>query len=103
MNGTCRNCGKRREVRSARRFGGGNYRRPGRYYSSSICQECAHDLLTNYPPNRGQSTISRWDVLSLRRAWPLTNHEHEPWQIRLHSAGGLYCAACGADAAKASL
>lgn len=49
----CRECGKRerdgvreRQVLSVRRFGGGNYRQAGRNYDSSICVECATDIVS---------------------------------------------------------
>lgn len=45
---TCRDCGKKesdkRILLSVRRYGGGNYRRPGRVQHSSICVECAMEM-----------------------------------------------------------
>lgn len=38
--GQCRNCMKKRPVVSIQRYGGGTYRRPGRWYRTSICREC---------------------------------------------------------------
>jgi hypothetical protein len=43
--GQCRHCGRRREVASISRSGGGTYRRGGRSYSSSICIECAVSIV----------------------------------------------------------
>lgn len=43
--GTCSQCKRRRDVFPAQRYGGGNYRRPHRYYRSSVCAECAVDHL----------------------------------------------------------
>lgn len=47
VDGVCRSCMKRREVFSITRRGGGNYRRGGRTYRSSICLECAVTLHEN--------------------------------------------------------
>lgn len=48
----CRSCRKKeregvreRQVLSVRRFGGGNWRQAGRNYDSSICVECATDIV----------------------------------------------------------
>lgn len=43
--GVCRSCLRRRPVFSIFRRGGGTYRRGGRSYRSSICGECAVDLV----------------------------------------------------------
>ena len=43
--GRCTECGRRRDVISASRLGGGNYRRPSRWYSTSVCLECAGSAL----------------------------------------------------------
>lgn len=50
----------------ASRFGGGTYRRPGRYYASSICEECASRLLASVTP--GHTKVSRWGIHSLKHA-----------------------------------
>lgn len=39
--GKCSECKRRRLVGSAQRYGGGDYRRPSRWYHTSICEECA--------------------------------------------------------------
>ena len=61
--GKCRNCLRRRETFTASRFGGGNYRRPGRFYSSQLCLECAEGLLARIQP--GHLTVSRWSNTSI--------------------------------------
>ena len=71
--GKCGQCGMRREVKDVSRHGGGTYRRAGRMYDSSICQECAHSLLPRV--GRGQTTHDRWSISGLRRAWPLPEEQ----------------------------
>lgn len=61
--GTCRDCLRRRPVYRGSRYGGGNYRRPGRNYSSSICGECAVENLRSATP--GHTSSARWDVATL--------------------------------------
>lgn len=51
--GTCAHCKRRREVYSCQRFGGGSYRRGGRYYRSSICGDCAVSLIRYLPYHAG--------------------------------------------------
>jgi hypothetical protein len=65
--GKCNECGKHREVRTASHFGGGSYKRPGRWYRSSICEECALRLIASLTP--GHSSVSRWGIVTLRNAW----------------------------------
>jgi hypothetical protein len=65
--GTCRNCGRRRDVFSAQRHGGGNYRRPGRLYSSSICMECAKGLIEYVSPDHSYVGGNRWSARSIER------------------------------------
>lgn len=72
MNGTakvtCRNCERRVEftaAHTASRFGGGNYRRAGRYYPSTICTECVLDLAPRL--RVGASTVDRWGGFTLQR------------------------------------
>ncbi len=60
----CAHCGRKRPTYGIGRFGGGTYRRGGRTYWSSICGECATDLLEYVTP--GQSSTSRYSVVSLR-------------------------------------
>lgn len=67
MNGRCGNCGLRREVYGISRFGGGTYRRAGRYYRGSICAECVEELLGYVPADSGQTQVSRYPVSALRR------------------------------------
>ena len=43
--GRCSECKRRREVGRAQRFAGGSYKCPGRYYWTSVCEECATDAL----------------------------------------------------------
>lgn len=46
--GTCTYCKRRRDVavlHPISRYGGGNYRRAGRWYRGSICGECAQSLI----------------------------------------------------------
>lgn len=64
----CRHCDRIRPTRTAQRFGGGNYRRPGRWYNSAICQECAGRLLRAATP--GTTKTDRWSISSLKRTWP---------------------------------
>jgi hypothetical protein len=67
MTGQCRNCGKRREVRRAQRFGAGSYNRAGRWYWSSICQDCADALLSGLPDGpRQPRKVGGWSVSALR-------------------------------------
>lgn len=60
----CRECMRRRECASVSRFGGGNWRRGGRSYSSSICEQCAVSLLVGYY-GPSASSLSRWSALGL--------------------------------------
>lgn len=64
VTGTCRHCMRRRHVYSVQRYGGGNYRRPPRWYRSSICTECAAELLKY--SNSGMAG-GRFDAWSLQR------------------------------------
>lgn len=62
--GTCRNCKRRRPVYPAQRFGGGSYKRGGRWYWSSLCGECAEALIQHAGAH--QRTVSQWSVTSVR-------------------------------------
>ena len=62
--GRCSYCGKRGEVFRIQRYGGGNWRRAGRWYSTSIHAECAASLMGYVNP--GQSQMSRYGTHSLR-------------------------------------
>lgn len=64
--GTCRYCLRRREVVGIQRKGGGSYRRPPRWYRSSICQRCVEDLLRY--AGETTRTVSGYSVSSLRDA-----------------------------------
>ena len=61
-DGTCRDCLRKRQVYRAWRSGGGNYRRGGRNYASSICEECTLGRLGRATPG---SSAGRWDTHSL--------------------------------------
>lgn len=63
--GQCRYCQRRRPVVPISRTGGGNYRTAPRRYQTSICGECAVDLLTTATP--GHSRTSGCDHVSLLR------------------------------------
>jgi hypothetical protein len=62
--GKCTYCEKRREVYAAQRKGGGNYRRAGRWYSTSLCGECAVYLLEFMTP--GHQLVSRLGVSGVK-------------------------------------
>lgn len=54
------------ELRSASRFGGGNYRRPGRWYDSTICMECIVGLVAGRTePDYAGQLVSRWPLRRL--------------------------------------
>lgn len=63
---TCRDCMRRREVYSISRSGGGNYRRGGRDYRSSICAECAIEHVRTLGAHGGASS-SRFSGIGLVR------------------------------------
>jgi hypothetical protein len=66
--GKCRECEKRsKQLVTARRSGGGTYRRPPRDYHSSICLPCAKRLLEK-APTYAMASVDHWSVISLRRA-----------------------------------
>jgi len=54
----------------ARRFGGGGYNRPGRYYDSSICPSCVIELVAGAANSRGHnnSGAMHWDNGDILRA-----------------------------------
>lgn len=62
----CRHCNRVRTVTTCQHFGGGNWRRPGRWYSSSICEECIDTLLPY--EQEGHHQISNWSLSGLKRA-----------------------------------
>lgn len=61
--GQCRACMRRREVFSCQRKGGGNYRTAPRLRSSSVCGECATDLLATASVHQ---TSGGWDLSGIR-------------------------------------
>lgn len=61
--GNCRRCKSRRDVYSCSRRTGGTYQTPARMYSSSVCAECAIDLLAHATPDHG---ALGWSVNTLR-------------------------------------
>lgn len=64
----CRYCMRARDVvYPIGRFGGGTYRRAGRYYRSSICGECAVHLHENGWSSRFDSTALARIAEKLRR------------------------------------
>ena len=66
--GICRQCEEHsKQLVSARRTGGGTYRRAPREYRSSICLPCARRLFEN-APTYAMATVEGWSVQSLQRA-----------------------------------
>lgn len=66
--GVCRQCEERsKQLVTASRTGGGNYRRAPREYRSSICLPCARGLLER-APTYAMATVDRWSVRSLKGA-----------------------------------
>ncbi len=66
--GRCNQCERfSKQLLYANRYGGGNYRRSGRYYRSSICKPCAERLVAN-AVGQPMETKDRWTVSSLKRA-----------------------------------
>lgn len=63
---TCRGCRRRRRTYPMSRFGGGSYKRGGRWNPSSICAECAVEAMRYAPLHAGASS-SNWSVFSLER------------------------------------
>ena len=64
--GKCANCGHRKDTTHVQRFGGGTYRRAGRWYNTQVCEECAERLLAQ--ATAGHRTTSRFSVFSLGQA-----------------------------------
>lgn len=62
----CPNCKRRRDTYPIRRSGGGTYRRGGRSYASSVCEECATTALAYASFHAGASSDG-YSVLSLAR------------------------------------
>lgn len=60
----CKYCLERRDCYTSSRYAGGNYRRPGRWYQSRICFDCASHLAAIVTP--GHTSVYGWDALSLR-------------------------------------
>ncbi|BDZ52321.1 hypothetical protein GCM10025867_45620 (plasmid) [Frondihabitans sucicola] len=63
--GKCNRCELRKDVLLASHFGGGSFRRPGRFYRSSICEDCAIELKSMTTEGDGRHTISQWGIGSL--------------------------------------
>lgn len=65
--GRCTRCRRARPVRRVQRYGGGSYKRGGRWYWGGLCRDCCDDVL------RYASETSRkaegYDVATLRRLW----------------------------------
>ncbi len=67
----CVECDERKPeqvILRARRKAGGDYRRPGRTYTSPICHGCASSLVINNVNQPGYKLVGsgRWEVGSLR-------------------------------------
>lgn len=58
------------------RFQGGDYRRPSKWYRTTICREHALTLM-DYPPNRAGGTVDGYGYRTLRRALGLDKAEVE--------------------------
>lgn len=57
---TCRDCKRRVNPDTTvytSRFGGGSYRRPGRYYRGHTCVRCIEPLIPYIAPNREQTGL----------------------------------------------
>lgn len=66
----CRQCEQRvdpSEVQHLSRFGGGTYRRPGRFYRAPLCNNCILDMAPGASNARGHSNMGslHWDALSV--------------------------------------
>lgn len=73
--GRCRHCETRsKQLVTASRTGGGNYRRASREYRPSICLPCVKSLLERAPAH-AMATVDCWSVRSLKSA--LTRAEQE--------------------------
>lgn len=57
---------RRRLVHRIQRHGGGTYRRGGRWYWSSLCEECIRNILSY--TNDTQTSANSYSVRSLRKA-----------------------------------
>jgi hypothetical protein len=53
------------QAHPAQHFGGGNYRRPGRFYSSTICASCVLDFAPRV--RGGAMTIGNWGASRLQQ------------------------------------
>ncbi|MBU1767958.1 MAG: hypothetical protein KJ648_07640 [Candidatus Omnitrophica bacterium] len=51
---------------TVRRYGGGTYLRPGRWYTSTVCRPCAEELLAHATP--GHDLTCRYNVASIKHA-----------------------------------
>jgi hypothetical protein len=96
----CRRCERRREdVHPCRRKGGGNYRRPHRWYSSSLCVPCARELAEHITPST--MTVSQWSVSGVRSlAACRTVEEARAGMVATLAdtqRGDVDCAACRPD------
>lgn len=70
--GRCCDCGRHRQVARIKRFGGGTYRRGGRWYDTSVCRDCIDQLVpyAEHATHAGATTsrFSARDVLRLAAA-----------------------------------
>lgn len=63
---TCRECMRKRDTMSARRYGGGSYRRAAHGRMAQICEPCCMHLIET--ATTGHNLAAGWDVSSLRYA-----------------------------------
>lgn len=73
--GRCNNCETRAPVTKVSRKVGGSYRHPGNHQQCNICEGCARRLVEQITP--GHTSVSRWDVVGLRRAVERFDAERE--------------------------
>lgn len=65
--GRCRACEKRRDVFSTTRLAGGTYRRPPRWYNSSICGPCATGFIAKGAPSSSVTGADKFSLSDLAR------------------------------------
>ena len=74
--GKCVECDRRRPVARCQRFGGGSYRRGGRWFYSSICARCVHELAARHaqdPRTHGNLGGRHWSRAGILRLAELRN------------------------------
>lgn len=66
----CRRCRRRREVARTKSWGGGSYKRPGRWYTSALCADCCIELLNllDRPEMARATKLERWSTSSVESA-----------------------------------